>query len=235
MGVDALANNSTGNAQPAPAPKATPPADRTSAGVADACSSGVEQLPPVPVSVGAQLAVHYSAVLGAVAKDPSYSTEALAKAARNAVISAFGINPADPNFDVKKFHPANSDLAAITKGLYMTHRLNGDAEEVGDKNLNLAFALDRAHSELVVSYFEGLRNSYDQISDPAERQAFLEKPSTARALRTAAEWVNTPRLRAPAWEWAKVAKFRMDALAEDLSPGLKEAFLAECARVSKGR
>jgi hypothetical protein len=234
MSVDAVANT-TVVAQTTPTSKATPSANRTPSGVADACSSGVEQLPPVPVSVGTQLAAHYSAVLGAIAKDPSYSTEALANAARNAVISAFGINPADPNFDVKNFHPANSDLAAITKGLYMTHRLNGDADEVGDKNLNLAFALDRAHSELVVRYFEGLKNSYDKISDPSERQAFLEKPSTARALRTAAEWVNTPRLRTPAWGWAEAAKLRMDALTEDLSPGLNEAFLAECASVSKRR
>jgi len=231
MGVDAVAKDQAVNTQ-TPTAKTTPPANRTSSGVADACSPGVERLPPVRLDVSVQRATLYSAQLGAIAKDPAaYPPYALYNAARNAVISAFGVNPADPNY-VRKFHPENADVAAVASRLYMTHRLTD--EKVEDKNLNLAFALDGASTWLVVGHLvEKIRDEYDKKSDPAEQRAWLESPDAKSALRNAAEWVNTPRLRDPAWQRTEVAQFRKDILAADLGPGLKEAFLAECNRVPK--
>jgi hypothetical protein len=162
MGVDAVAKNPTVNAQTTPTPKITPPANRTPSGVADACSPGVERLPPVRLDVSVQRATLYSAQLGAIAKDPaSYPPKALDDAARNAVISAFGVNPVDPNFDVRKFHPGNADVAAVAERLYMTHRVNGDAKEVGDKNFKLAYALDKASTRFVVGHLD-VSDEYDK-------------------------------------------------------------------------
>jgi hypothetical protein len=166
---------------------------RTPAGIADASGSGVTQAAPVSANAQdrkAQLAEKYRKELYDLFKPGSCpQTKEAYLAAKNAVISALGVNPADPN-DLKEFHPDHQSVVAVTTRLHSKFRLSGSDSK--EKNIEcLADQLDGFRAELMANDLENFIEAFR--AEPA-RKALRESPEGQRALRNALSWVATPPL-----------------------------------------
>jgi len=227
MGAGSVENNGS-VITPTTPPPLTP--SGAPSGIVDTSGPGVGRLSPVrvdPKDPKAHLAALYSATLGAIFMDPSKSIdgEKLETAARNAVISAFGVNPANPNFDLKKFHPDDADLARLTRGLYKNYRRSGDTDNDTDTNMDLANALEGFRFALMYrdlgSFLESYRNARG-----AEKNRLRESPEGQRALRNAASWAATPACGDDPQGGTQIANRRMENIKAGLDPALRPDFIA---------
>jgi hypothetical protein len=229
MGAGPVANNGTVTAQATPPPP--PAASTASGGIADTSGPGVGRLSPVRADrkdAKAQLAAHYSATLGAIFMNPSglIGGETLKTAARNAVISAFGVNPADPNFDLKKFHPDDADVARVARGLYNNYRRDGDTVNDRDANIDLANAVEGFRFDLMYRDLRSFLESYRNARGAEEKNRLRESPEGQRALRNAANWAATPACGEDPQQSAVVARSRMENIKANLDQALRPDFVA---------
>jgi hypothetical protein len=229
MGAGPVANNGTVTAQTTPPPP--PAASTASGGIADTSGPGVASLSPVradPKDAKAQLAAHYSATLGAIFMYPSrvIDGEKLETAARNAVISAFGVNPADPNFDLKKFHPDDADVARVARGLYNNYRRDGDTVDDRGANIDLANALEGFRFDLMDRDRGSFLESYRDARGAEEKNRLRESPEGQRALRNAASWAATPACGEDPEQGAVIARSRMENIKAGLDQALRPDFVA---------